>query len=359
MCGGLLAALVGLLVVPGVIVAYYAAHHALDLLYARAIGHNLLPTTGKASHFASRIFWFPIAVPVLFGAGRLAFARNPDRIAAARISFVLLTGFFFLALLHSYWPMITAQDYPPVIPLFVAVFTPAVLAAGPKGVASGRHWVWLHPLVLPVLLVVIEMATTVWFIKPHPRLGGDLEYLGDVLHFTDPSDYVMDAKSGAIYRRRPFYYALENVTRARMEMHLIQDDIIESLIKTRTCLAADDRLKGKDLAFVQANYLPFDHKMRVAGQVLHPDAATGRARFQIAIEARYAIVTPRGPAAGTLDGAPYAGSIFLKAGPHEFVSANPSQPHLIVWAQALGRGFQPSFFPKAENDDEKPRESHD
>jgi hypothetical protein len=46
---------------------------------------------------------------------------------------------------------------------------------------------------------------------------------------------------------------------------------------------------------------------------------------------------------GTLDGKPYAGKVFLGAGPHEFVSADPRQPHLLVWAQALERGFQPDF----------------
>jgi hypothetical protein len=153
----------------------------------------------------------------------------------------------------------------------------------------------------------------------------------------------MDAKSGVIYRRRPFYFALENVTRTRMDVHLIEDDIVERLIATRTCMAADDRLKGKDLEFVQTNYLPFDHKMRVAGQQLHPDATSGWASFQIAIPARYAIITPRGQAAGTIDGKPYSESVFLDSGPHEFVGAEPRRPHLLVWAQAFERGFRPKF----------------
>ena len=346
---GLAACLAGLLVVPGAIVAYYAAHHALDLLYSRAIGHNLLPATAKSSHMAARLIWFPIALPLLICAGRAVFLRTADRVSAAQRSFVLLAAFFFVALLHSYWPMITAQDYPPIIPLFVVLITPGVLAAGPAGVAWGRHWVGLHPLVLPLLLVALEVAVTIRLVKPRPRLGGDLEYLGHVLHFTDPSDYVMDAKSGAIYRRRPFYYALENVTRARMERHLIKDDIVERLIATRTCMAADDRLKGRDLDFVQVNYLPFDHKMRIAGQSLHPDAASGRASFHIAVVARYAIITPRGPAVGTLDGQPYSGSVFLDSGQHEFVCADPRQPHLLVWAQALDRGFQPKFSATLED----------
>ena len=98
---------------------------------------------------------------------------------------------------------------------------------------------------------------------------------------------------------------------------------------------------------MQANYLPFDHKMRIAGRLLHPDAANGRASFHIAISARYAIVTPHGPAEGTLDGQPYTGSVFLDSGPHEFVCADPHQPHLLVWAQALERGFRPKFSPES------------
>ena len=80
-----------------------------------------------------------------------------------------------------------------------------------------------------------------------------------------------------------------------MDLHLIKDEIVERLIATHTCLAADDRLKGRDLEFVEANYLPFDHKMRIAGQHLHPAAATGWAPFRIAIKARYALITPHGP----------------------------------------------------------------
>jgi hypothetical protein len=120
-------------------------------------------------------------------------------------------------------------------------------------------------------------------------------------------------------------------------------------------MAADDRLKGKDLAFVQANYLPFDHKMRVAGQPLHPDTTTGRASFQIAIPARYAIITQRGQAAGTIDGNPYLSSIFLDSGSHEFVCADPRQPHLLVWAQAFERGFQPKFSSDSESEQGKAR----
>ena len=209
--GRFVAGLAGLLVVPGAIAAYYAAHHALDLLYYRAIGHNLLPATTKSSHFASRLFWFPIAFPLLIAClpRREVFRLHAPIAFCCRsgCSFVLLTAFFFVALLHSYWPMITAQDYPPIIPLFVVLVTPGVLALG-------RRWAWAPRLALPLVLVALEVVATVWFVKPHPRLGSDLDYLGHVLHFTDPHRLrVMDAKSGAIYRRRGrFSIRPENVT---------------------------------------------------------------------------------------------------------------------------------------------------
>ena len=73
------------------------------------------------------------------------------------------------------------------------------------------------------------------------RSGSGLKILAEVLRLTDPDDYVMDAKCGATFRRRPFYYALEDATQARIQLGLIKDGIVERLIATRTCVASDIR----------------------------------------------------------------------------------------------------------------------
>ena len=351
--GGLGAGLAGLLVVPAAIVAYFAAQHALPALYYGVIGHNLLPALSHQKRLASRLYWFPATLPFFVAAAYFIFRRTPDPAPAVRRVLVLLTAGFYLTLLHSYWPMITAQDYLPATPLLIVWLTSAVLA-----LAAGLRvrFPRLPRLALPAALAVAELAATLSLVRPKPRTSHYVEFLASTLRFTDPGDYVMDAKSGAIFRQRPFFYALENVTLARMHLHLLADDIVPRLVKTRTCMASVERLSPRDLTFVRANYLPFDMSMRVAGQHLPPDPVSGSAKFDIQIAATYAVITPRGPAIGTLDGQPYTGKVFLDVGPHEFVSSQPRQRQLLVWAQALERGYRPDFSSepvKSESADER------
>ena len=352
--GGTGAVLAGLLVVPGLIAAYFAAQHALysahdpvGTLYYGVIGHNLVPHHDKpGAPMPSRLFWFPVALPLLVGAAVWLFRRTARPAQGLRRALVLLMAGGFLALLHSYWPMITEQDYLPVAPLLAVLVAPGALALGE--VLHARR-AGLPRLALPLALVALEFTGTVKFIKLRPRADEGIGQIAEALRYTEPGDFVMDAKAGAIFRRRPFYFALENVTLRRFHLGLLKEDIIERMIATRTCVASDKRLDGPVLAFVHANYLPGEGRYAVAGQRLHP-GADGRAAFSIQIAAIYALVTPHGVAAGTLDGRPYAGKVFLDAGPHEFVSDHSSEPLNLVWAQALERGFQPDFSAKTETE---------
>jgi hypothetical protein len=339
----LAAGLAGLIVIPAAIVAYFAAHSALDALYYGVIQHNIVTADHPHYGFQSKRLWFPVALIVFGFAAREIFRRTPDRAIAFRRAWMLLTAGFFMALLHSYWPMITTQDYPPVVPLFAVALTPGIFAlAGMLRTRFPR----VTPLALPVALVAIEIALIIHSVRPLRRTSHYLEYLASVLRYTNPADYVMDPKSGAIFRQRPIFMVLENVTRGRLRRGQIQSDVIEKLKTTHTCMASEDRLEGRDLDFVRANYLPFDFKMRVAGQYLKPDPTSGRASIEIQIAAPYVIITPDGPATGTLDGKPYSGKILLEAGPHEFVSDHPQRPHALVWAQAYERGYRPRLSEK-------------
>ena len=256
---------------------------------------------------------------------------------------MFLTSGFFVALLSSYWSMITSQDFLPVAPLLIALATPGVLALG------GAGW---PRLALPLAVVALEAAGASKMARRRAAADVDLGQLAEVLRLTDPGDYVMDAKSGAIFRRRPFFYALEDVTLKRIHRGLLKDDMVERMIATRTCVASDKRLPPRALAFVRANYLPTSGRYRVAGQYLHPDAG-GRVAFGIEIATSYVLVSPQGSAAGRLDGQPYRGKVLLDAGRHEFVSDDPAKPLGIVWSQAVERGFQPNFSSNPETADSK------
>ncbi len=342
------AGLAGVLIVPGAIVAYFAAQHALfaahdapGTLYYGVIGHNLLPAAAHHTQSAFRSIWFPLAVPLSIALAAVIFRWAPTRSLAARRTLALLCAGFYAALLHSYWPMITGQDYLPIAPLLVLFVTPGILAVSD---ALPRRWAWWPRFALPLALMAVEIADSRETIRLRRESGNDLDRLSEVLHYTDPDDYVMDAKSGAIFRRRPFYYALEDVTMKRIELGLIKDDIVERLIATRTCVASDKRLQGRAMDFVKANYLHANGRYGIAGQNLKPDGE-GRVHFEIQIVTTYTLVTPGGPAVGELDGKPFTGKALLAAGPHEFVSQQPTQPLVLVWSQAVERGYKPPFLP--------------
>jgi len=348
---GLLAGLAGLLIIPAILVGYFASQGALEQMKYCVIQHNVVPEPGHAWHFrAEKDLWFPFGLPLLIFASREIFKRSRDRETAVCRVLVLLTGGFFATILASYWPMITGQDFPPVVPLAVIWLTPGVLILA--GMLSER-WPQIPRPAFPAFLALVEIGVIFKVIHPHPRVAGYIERLDRVLHCTDPKDYVMDAKSGAIYRRRPIYYALENVTLKRLRLKLIKDEIIPALINTRTCMVSDERLSysdfdGRDYAFVRKNYLPFCDSYRVAGQLLNVDPASGKCAFEISIPTEYVILVPEGDMQGTLDGKPYSGKVLLDIGLHELITEHPQRPHVACWAQAFERGFIPNFTPESE-----------
>ena len=81
-----------------------------------------------------------------------------------------------------------------------------------------------------------------------------LEIISAVLRLTGKTDFVMDAKGSSVFRRRPFYYVLETITIRRLELGLIQDNIPERLIATRTPMAILSRMPPRARNFIVKNY---------------------------------------------------------------------------------------------------------
>ena len=67
-----------------------------------------------------------------------------------------------------------------------------------------------------------------------------------VLRLTNPSEYVMDSKGETIYRNRPFYYVLEELTGMRLKEGLIKDTITEDFDRPPdpSCDGLSDAIKG-------------------------------------------------------------------------------------------------------------------
>jgi hypothetical protein len=337
------AAAAGFLLLPAVLTAFFAAQGALGALAYGVIGHNVLPGLGDWKEP-----WRLAIVPM--GGAAAAWAAAPrlraaggDRIRVLRV-FVLLTVALYVLALEGFWPLVTGQDYLPVWPL-AAIFAVAGFQYWEdRRTARGRALPATVLLaVLAAELGVIVFKGPVWRDRGHAQTA----LLADVLRLTDGGDDVMDAKGETVFRRRPFFWVLETITKARLRRGLLPDTIPEAIVRTRCHVAVPDsaRFPQRGRAFLNANFVSVG-RLRVAGLFLGPAPRAGAPLpFAIAVPGEYTVVTPVGPAAGELDGTGAAGPRFLAAGTHEFKPEGASLPLAVVWAKAIARGFSP-FTPR-------------
>jgi len=334
------AAAAGFLVLPMVLAGFFAAEGALGALAYGVITHNLLPGLGDG-----RPSWFPLLLPV--GAAAAAWLAAPplreagsDRIRVLRV-LVLLTVALYVLVLFGVWSLITSQDLLPVWPL-AAIYLVAWIQRREDQQSSGGCRVrpaWVLLAVLAVEVGLIVFRGPIW----QDRGRKQTALLRELLRLTDSADAVMDAKGETVFRRRPFFWVLETITRERLRRGLIADTIPEAVVRARcyVALADDKRLPPRGRAFLNANFVSVGH-LRVAGCILGvPPRAGVPLRFSIAIPGEYIVVTPHGPAVGELDGRLGAGPRFLTAGTHEFKAEGPPVPLAVVWAKAVARGFSP------------------
>jgi hypothetical protein len=172
--------------------------------------------------------------------------------------------------------------------------------------------------------------------------------IATILKLTAPNEYFMDAKSGAIFRPRPFYFALETVAIQRMRRNLITDDVPQRLIETKTTIADVRRYlleRSKGSTFIKGNYLPLieDSAIGVAGKYLSQKPVTGGdlVRFYVSIPARYTIIDEHGRVAGVLDETPLDQTRDLASGGHSFSPSSPHAQLTLVLAKAVDLGYRP------------------
>ncbi len=329
--GGALVA--GFALVPGLIALGFRLAGAWDEMVYCVFVHNVVPGLGRGHQESLRLLLFPLSLPLLLALGdRLVRGAAEPELGAKR-AFVLLAAAFYLTALLSYWPLVPRQDRLPFVP-FAAIFAAAVLHRLSRA-GGGRRWPLLAPLTLELVLLLAYYQP--W--KDCTRW--QVQTVGDLLRLTDRGQWVMDTKGEAIFRPRPFYYALEGITLTRMRLGLIPDDVPERLAATGTAVGIFDRLPGADKAFAEGNYLAVTRHIRVAGQRLPATEAGVPIDFTLAIPARYVVIDDGAAVRGTLDGTPYTGARELAAGTHRFVPAAAYAHLAVVWAQAVERGFAP------------------
>lgn len=341
-----MAIIIGIVIPPLATTLFFIAHNAFGAFLYGIVYHNLLPGLGRWHNHALR-GWLLFPTTLLgLGWGASALFRNaPDTAVGMRRVIVILAGGVYVAALVSFWPLLTRQDYLPFYPLLALWLTPLLLAL-PSRLGSHALGLARARLLGPGLAVVLEIVV----LAAGERLWRDdtraeLAIMTEALRLTGPGDLILDLKGETVFRQRPFYYALEGITKKRIEYGLIADDIPERLVATRTCVALGDGTQWPHRAreFLDAHYIPVG-RLRVAGAWLGKDEreTTPRALlFDVAIPTRYVIVIPRGAAAGWLDGKPYDGARFLGAGEHRYQPASGEDQLALVWAQAVERGFSP------------------
>ena len=341
-CAG--AALAGLMTPPLAVTALFASRGALEPYLYGTVWHNLTPGLGDWSTAPHRWIFFPALLLLLYGAAYVIARAAPGPALGTRRAFAFLATGIYLTGVVTLWPVRTRQDYLPVIPLITLFCTPLIVQLGNiRGRASRLRQLAPALVALAFLGMLVDRQDL-----RRARAGDSTELIGDVLRLTAPDEPVMDLKGEAVFRPRPFYYALERVTQERIRRGLIVDDIPERLIASRTTVAVGrlDLFPPRAARFLGENYVPVG-TLRVAGQMIAPNPATGnRLLFDIRIPASYAIVTDGAPAGGELDGTPYGGPRFLDSGHHQYAPAPADGRIAVLWSPAAERGFSPFHPPE-------------
>jgi hypothetical protein len=314
---------------------------AREFLYCN-VTHNLVPKAQNWEHMDAHLVWFPIFFLLTLGA--LAVFRNRvlNAIETRRLFLVLIAGAYFTAL-KSFFPTLTRQDDLPFIPL-------ACLCATLLIDFLARRMTLRMPRVVKFLFPALAALEALFIVTSVPLSRNDaseqVAMLGDVLRATRPSDYVMDATGEAIYRRRPFYYALEAFTLVRIKRGLIRDEIVDDLIKTRTAVVLPHGMTKSAKSFITENYLAVGNGVSILGKRLIPsihDRSTEPFVFKVVIPDSYRIVRNGiEDVTGKLDGSVASGPRFLEAGEHTFQNSSGDYSGIcLFWSAGFERGFAP------------------
>jgi dolichyl-phosphate-mannose-protein mannosyltransferase len=317
--GGWAWTIVGFLVVPVALALFFAASGAWDsLVYCTLTFNGNVALTRKNLWVGRAIFPFTFAA-VLWLAWRFRAAAS-----AWRYFFAVCIGVYTVTL-AGFWILISPRDFLPMMPL-AAIFAAAALA-------SARNPVRAFAIAIAVCL------GSLWYYADRFENNTDWHttMMDQALRLSHPGEMVIDLKGETIFRKRPFYYAFENITRAQIARGIIRDTVAEDVVRTRTYVAQADgpMWPPRARAFLSENFVNLG-RLRAAGQWIRDDGS-----FTIAIPGRYIVLDDRGEARGVLDGTQQRGARTLQAGTHRFDGALRGESVCVVWAPAFERGLSP------------------
>ncbi len=333
-----IAPLLGVLIVPFAVIAFFCWKDSVSQMYYCVITHNMAARGDQWSQFLHRMydlrFW--LFIPAIAGGLWMAKRDENRQRALNRLFFMSVTG-LYCPLLFSFWPLISKQDFLPFLPILILVLTCPLVSIG--------EWIEvktpLPAFLLPATVAVWQLAGMMGARPPlKPTNQTNFAIISDVLRLTHPGETVLDAKGQSIFRPRPFYYVFEQITREKVERGELADDAPDRLTADRTpVIVSSHWLTSATGRFVSENYIAAGSVM-VLGKKLFP-GKDGHVEFDVVIPAKYAMISANGFVSGLLDGIKLNGSRDLSPGPHKLDLAVPAEPAFLVWSRALEKGFSP------------------
>jgi dolichyl-phosphate-mannose-protein mannosyltransferase len=334
----LIAPVLGTLIVPLTLVAFFSWKGSLAQMYYCVITHNLAAGGDRWALLLRRIpdvrFW--LFLPAI-AAGIWLMKRDKDQQRGLRRFFFMSVTGLYCPLLFSIWPLISKQDFVPFFPILILVLTCPLVSIG----ESIGTKTLLPAFLIPAAVAAAELTWMMSTRSPFKAANQtNFAIISDTLKLTHPGETVLDAKGQAIFRPRPFYYVFEQITREMVERGQLRDDAAERLAANRTpVVVASHWLSSPTGQFVSQNYVPVGSVL-VLGKKLFP-GKDGHVEFEVVIPAKYAIIGANGLLSGNLDGTELNGSRDLSPGTHELDLALPAEPVFAVWSRAIEKGFSP------------------
>ncbi|MBK5260651.1 MAG: hypothetical protein JJE51_13755 [Thermoanaerobaculia bacterium] len=314
----LAAALASLVIAPLTVMLWFVQAGAFRELVFGVYAFNSTLSNQRTLAWAGRVAW-PFAIALIVWIARRNRDRDPRRL------FLALVPAFFTVTLVLIWLLVSPRDLLPMMPIA------AVLVAGWAEGFSRRVPLFAAIAALSCLALVYYAD------RFENRTDEHITMMNQTLRLTRPGEPLMDIKGETIYRRRPFYFAFETLTREQMRRGLINDTIAEDVIAARCYAAQADgpMLPPRGRRFLADNFIDMG-RLRAAGQWIGDDGS-----FTIAIPGAYVVLDETGHATGALDGRAYSRASELTAGPHHFERTIRGQSLAVVWAPAFERGHSP------------------
>jgi hypothetical protein len=281
LASGLAAGAVAAAAVVATVIAIVAARGGLAAMHEAVLGHNLLLGFGRDANVRQLVLRCIEAGVVAIVAGVLAWRsirRSADPALTARRWFVAESCGLFAIFLYAAWPLLTSQDYLPVLPLFVPWLGGLLLRAFER-LRIQPTAAWIGYALLAAVMLTLRAP---W----RDRLQEYRDQLATVLAITTPADVVMDAKGESIYRRRAYHPVLEMVTQERLRRGLLADTIVADIHSAEVHVMHPERMPDADLQALRADFIPYANGEWVAGHELGEQTA-GRLRVAAMIPGCY------------------------------------------------------------------------